>query len=461
MKMVPPWRLNQLLERIETGPICTERDFDLRILYPKLHSLIKEYDLKFDPEEIVPSDDSLADDLWNAAWDLYLDVGTLCLSNHRRILFEESEIKEAMRFSSSEITVGTGRDARRMGKREIEDTRTPHCILSPDITCDEEIFTPYTIAYLQEPLADGVCAPILDTIEGMPIKSGSPMEVKGSIAHAMMFREAARRVGRPGLNLQSVGTAESDAAQIAVSNPEWGARPSDTRFVPSLAELKIDYSLLNKMVHFHQYGGIPGALFGPLYGGYSGGAEGTALVGIAFHIMALMVNQTYWSLYFPIHFRYSYNTSRELLWVLSVTYQALARNTPFISLSGGFTDAGPCTPMVLHEAAAHGLVSTVSGANLWEIATAENKHKNRATPLEARLACEVGYGSVEKRLKREDANELVKGILAKYEDKLGNAPLGKTFQECYDLKKIVPTKEYLDLYEGVKKELGDMGVPSI
>ena len=117
--------------------------------------------------------------------------------------------------------------------------------------------------------------------------------------------------------------------------------------------------------------------------------------------------------------------------------------------------------MVLHEAAAHGLVSTVSGANLWEIATAENKHKNRATPLEARLACEVGYGSVEERLKREDANELVKRTLAKYEDKLGNAPLGKTFQECHDLKKIVPTKEYTDLYESVKKELGDTGVPSI
>jgi len=252
--MVPPWRLNQLLERVETGPITTERDFDLRILNKKLRSLIKEYDIKFNPEEIVPSDDSLADDLWKAAWDLYLDVGTLCLTNHRRVLFDESEIKEAMRFSSSEITVGTGMDARRMGKREIEDTRTPHCILSPDITCDEEMFMPYTIAYLQEPLADGVCAPILDTIEGIPIKSGSPMEVKGSIAHVMMFREAARRVGRPGLNLQSVGTAESDAAQIAVSNPEWGARTTDTRFVPTLSELKIDYSLLNKMVHFHQYG---------------------------------------------------------------------------------------------------------------------------------------------------------------------------------------------------------------
>lgn len=115
MKMVPPWRLNQLLERVETGPICTERDFDLRILNKKLRSLIKEYGIKFDPEEIVPSDDSLADDLWKAAWDLYLDVGTLCLTNHRRVLFDESEIKEAMRFSSSEITVGTGMDARGWG----------------------------------------------------------------------------------------------------------------------------------------------------------------------------------------------------------------------------------------------------------------------------------------------------------------------------------------------------------
>jgi len=104
-----------------------------------------------------------------------------------------------------------------------------------------------------------------------------------------------------------------------------------------------------------------------------------------------------------------------------------------------------------------GLIGSASTAR----ATAENKHKNRATPLEARLACEVGYESVEEGLKREDANELVKGLIAKYEDKLGNAPLGKMFQECYDLKTIMPTKEYMGLYEGVKKELGDMGVPSM
>jgi len=62
-----------------------------------------------------------------------------------------------------------------------------------------------------------------------------------------MFREATRRVGRPGIFLQSVGTAETDTAQIAASNPIWGERLSDGRFVPSIAEL-------NRLLEFKQDG---------------------------------------------------------------------------------------------------------------------------------------------------------------------------------------------------------------
>ncbi|MFQ6080356.1 MAG: monomethylamine:corrinoid methyltransferase [Candidatus Bathyarchaeia archaeon] len=457
--MIPPWRINEVLERAETGPICLEKDFDLKILYSKLQSVLKQHDIKFDPENIIPDDNSLADDIWEAALELYLEVGTLCLSTHRRILFDESEIKEALDLSSKEIVVGVGKDAKRMRHRQIEDKRRPFCLFSPDITCDENLFVPMTIAYLQEPLADGVCAPILDAVEGRGIRAGSPLEIKGSIAHAMMLREAARRVGRPGIFLQSVGTAETDAAQIAASNPIWGERLTDGRFVASIAELKVDYSLLNKMVHFHQYGCFVGALFGPLYGGYCGGSEGTAVVGTAYHIQGLMVNQAHYSTYFPIHLKHSYNTSRELLWVISVTYQAIARNTPFISLSNGFAAAGPCTPMVLYEAAAHGLVSAVSGANLWEIAVARNKYKNRATPMEARMACEVGHGVAKAGLKRDEANDIVKKILSRYGAKMAEAPLGRTFQECYDVRKIKPQRDYVELYSKVKGDLMDIGVP--
>jgi methylamine--corrinoid protein Co-methyltransferase len=459
--MTPPWRINEVLDRAETGPICLEKDFELKVLVPKLRDVIKQHNIKFDPENLVPTDNSLADDLWRAALDLYLQVGTLCTSTHRRMLFDESEIREAMSNFPRKYVVGYGKDSKEMSHREIEDPKRPFCLFSPDITCDEELFTPMSMAYLQEPLADGVCAPILEEVEGRSIKTGAPYETKGAIAHAMMFREAARRVGRPGIFLQGVGTAQSDAAQIAASSPMWGERITDGRFVASISELKVDYSLLNKMVHFHQYGSFVGALTGPMLGGYCGGPEGTAVVGTAYHIQGLMVNQAHYLNYFPIHIKHMHNTTGELLWGISLVYQALARNTPLISLSNGFAAAGPCTEMVLYEAAAHGLASVVSGANLWEMAVARNKYKNRATPLEAKMACEVGCGAAQSGIKRAEANELVKKIVSKYERRVPEAPLGKTFQECYDVKKSAPSREHAELYKAVKRELLDLGVPFV
>ena len=457
--MTPPWRMNEVLDRAETGPICLEKDFELKVLVPRIKDVIKQYDMKYDPENLVPSDDSMADDLWKAALELYLEVGTLCTSTHRRIRFDENEIREAMANFPGRYTVGYGKDSREMANRKIEDSRRPFCLFSPDITCDEELFVPMSMAYLQEPLADGVCAPILEEVEGRSIKAGAPYETKGAVAHAMMFREAARRVGRPGIFLQGVGTAQSDAAQVAASSPMWGERLTDGRFVASISELKVDYSLLNKMVHFHQYGSFVGALTGPMLGGYCGGPEGTAVVGAAYHIQGLMVNQAHYLNYFPFHIRQMHNTTGELLWGISLVYQALARNSPLISMSNGFAAAGPCTPMVLYEAAAHALASVVSGANLWEMAVARNKHKNRATPMEAKMACEVGCGAAESGIKRSEANHLVKKIVSKYERGIAEAPLGKTFQECYDVKRIAPTKEYAELYGTVKRELIDLGVP--
>ena len=127
-------------------------------------------------------------------------------------------------------------------------------------------------------------------------------------------------------------------------------------------------------------------------------------------------------------------------------------------MSNGIGSAGPCTEMVLHEAATHGLVSTVSGAHLWEYFSARNKNKDRTTPIEARMACEVGQAVTKMRLKREDANEMAKTLLKKYEDKIKDAPLGKKFQECYDVKRVRPTKEHMEVFGGVKKELIDLGI---
>ena len=113
---------------------------------------------------------------------------------------------------------------------------------------------------------------------------------------------------------------------------------------------------------------------------------------------------------------------------------------------------------MLYEAAAHGLVSTVSGGHLWETAVARNKYRNYATPLEARLACETGHAVAHQAMTRAEANEITLRLLARYEDQIADAPMGKPFQECYDVRTSRPMPWYLEMYEKIKAEVAAMGI---
>jgi len=448
----------EILERARTGPFCEDEPFIMERFMPKLKEVIKKYGIEYDPATPIPSDDDLADALWHAGLEFFLEVGVLCVDSHRIITFDEGEVKEALYLTQGEYLVGSGKDGRFLKYRQVEDANPPFVIFSPDMSCDEELFTPMSIAYLKEPLADGFCAPILEESMGLKIKAKTPTELAGSIEHAMSLRQAAKLVGRPGIFLVAAGTAESDTAQISISHSDWGVRATDSRLVGALTELKIDNALLNKVAHYQQFGCFTGSLTGPIYGGYAGRAEGTAILQVAYHLMGLLVHQAHYQMNFPFHIHYTSGTTGELLWVASASHQAVARNSKVISVSNGFLNAGPATEMVLYEAAAHALASTVSGANLWEAAPARNKYKNRATPLEARMAAEVGHACAHMKLTREKANELVQKLLARYEDQIADAPLGSLFQECYDVAKAVPRQEYLDLYARVKDDLAGMGL---
>jgi methylamine--corrinoid protein Co-methyltransferase len=90
-KMLNIWR------RAETGPIVPVKKFELDIFFPKVQQLVKEYDLHYDSEQLVPTDNSLINDLYKAGTDLFLDVGVLCTDTERQMLFEEDELKEMLR----------------------------------------------------------------------------------------------------------------------------------------------------------------------------------------------------------------------------------------------------------------------------------------------------------------------------------------------------------------------------
>jgi len=63
------------------------------------------------------------------------------------------------------------------------------------------------------------------------------------------------------------------------------------------------------------------------------------------------------------------------------------------------------------------------------------------------------------KLNREQANKLVIQLLEKYESQIETASTGSTYQECYDLTTGKPGEAYIQLFNKMKEELAEMGVP--
>jgi len=456
--MSNPYRLWEIQGRSNTGPFCDEDEFLPKIFAPRLREIVNKYEIKYDPKTPVPTDDKMADRIWQAGWELFREVGLYNTDTHRIIKLSDEEITEALYATSDRYWVGAGKDAVLWKHRSVEDTEPPFCIYSPDCTCSEELFYSYCLAFLKEPLLDGFCAPILEESMGQLIRSASPFEINGCTEHIYKMRLAAKQVGRPGTFFVAVGTAEHDTGQIAVSNNDWGVRTTDSRIIGTLTEFKTADTLLNRAVHCAQYGCYSGNLTGPIYGGWCGGSEGVAVALVAYSLNGLCIYGTQYNQHFPFHLNWGSNTTRELLWPISMAGQAMARNSKLLYTSNGFANAGPMTEMLFYETACHALVSVVTGWHLWEMASTRNKFRNRATPLEARLGMEVGHAVARQGMKRGQANEIALKLLSKYEANAGDAPKGAEYQECYDVAKANPTQEHYDMYRKVKDEVAKLGV---
>jgi hypothetical protein len=50
-------------------------------------------------------------------------------------------------------------------------------------------------------------------------------------------------------------------------------------------------------------------------------------------------------------------------------------------------------------------------------------------------------------------------LVALYEKDLPNNPIGKPFEEVYDVENVEPTPEWQGMYDEVRNELIQMGIP--
>jgi len=448
-----------VMEKALNGRPISENDYQLRRFAPKVQEKVKEHGIKYDPNQIVPTDNSLADDVFEAGFELLLDVGAFCIDTGRVISFSENEIKEALRNAPAAVHFGEGRDRKKFVPRKPEDKTPPWCLLGAGggPCSSDSAFLTLMEGYAEIPEADAITTPAITRVGGMRIRPASPLELLGAMRNAALGREACNRVGREGIPfMNTLSTAESDIALAAAMMPRFGLRPSDGFMIASMDPMKIDFARLNKVTLALSFGAPIGMDFAPLMGGYSGGPEGTAVTTVASHMMGLLTLQTSYLIPFPLHLRYVSNSSRDMLWIISAMGQAISRNTHLLSLSLNYAAAGPCTPMVLYEDSASVISAVVSGLSIECGGTATNKYEDRMTPVEPRIAGEVAH--VVPGMKRSHANEVLKKLLAKYESKLANPPLGRTLHECWDASKRAPSKEYRGVITRFKREMADLGV---
>ena len=448
-----------VIGRSERGPLVKEEEFDLQV-GRVARRMIEKYGIRYDPEQVIPADDGLADRVYQAGLDLFLELGIYCRDTGRLMKFTRDEVEWALKYAPTTVTYGQGRDVAVMTYRAVEDPSPPFCLMTPVGTpVAEERFVPMVQSYVQEPLAQTFSSAFSQTVHGRPIKAGTPQEVEAAIWNVIKLREAARAAGRPQIGIHNlISNAEATDATLAAIQAGFGVQPNDGLCIAATAELKIDYERVKKVAFLRHSGHNKYALYGPLMGGYSGGPEATAIVLVAYHFLGLLALEAQWHCGFPLHIHYVCNTTREMLWLVSVAAQALSRNTHLLVTVNTFAAAGPCTEMVVYEIVANALAATVSGADLDLVAVARNRHPERASGMEARIGAEAGHLIARQGVTREGANEIVKQILPQYEAQIGEAPIGKRFDECYDLETLQPTQEYLDLYERCKEKLRGFGL---
>jgi methylamine---corrinoid protein Co-methyltransferase len=195
----------------------------------------------------------------------------------------------------------------------------------------------------------------------------------------------------------------------------------------------------------------------PIFGGYCGGIEETAICDVATTLASFSLFSGNFHLDGPIHIRWGITTSRETLQIAAHAAAAIDANTDLLLANQYYPIAGPCTEMCLLETAAQAITDTASGRELLSgSAAAKGVVIDKTTGMEARVMGEAAMATAGMKISK--VNEILENLISSYEKNYNKAPAGKRFQECYEVKTVKPTEEYLKVYDSAKTTLRNLGL---
>lgn len=445
-------------ERARTGSRLEEKKWNM-MLFRKMQELTKEYDLRCrGVEEFINTDDSLADDAYEAAVDFIVNLGVYCITTNRVIRFEEEEVRNAARDAPRQVLMGEGKDTRVFKQGKLDGFEPVNICPGHHAPFTEDLGSLVAKNFAQISRADFVEGFNFPVVDGMEI-SGRPFEAYAAMREVAWMREGVRKAGRPGMAIVLYPISTGASALTAPIDPNLGLRPTDGVLLSTLPDVKVEYDLITTAIVFSSYGyfGVNGS-FG-MAGGFCGGPEGATIEGIVRPIVGYMVYGD--SLHYTGVEHLAYVMGERIVlhpvnWARSVVYQALCRNTNMIYLEWNITCSELCTEMCLQESAIRSIEATVNGAALYAPRVSRPRINAGQTPLEPEFMIEVSDATLKAKLNREEAGRILQKLV---EELRGKAPAkGKTIQECYDLVRHKPSKEYEEIYHKVKRDLTDLGL---
>jgi methylamine---corrinoid protein Co-methyltransferase len=458
-----PVSIYELYDRAEYGRKQREQDFDMGMV-KEVRGLLEQYpEIKYDEGEIVPSQDSLADQLFEAAVELATRVGLFIMDTGRVVHFTRGEILTALDRLPAEQRIGAGKDEKVVCSRKFESPDPLLVIAGPTASplAEGDAFVRIHQSYAQEEVVDLLSTGHPMTIQGRDIKATSPMEIQAAISDVAWIREAMRRANRPDMPMETGPAIATFATSVAAAiSEEIGIRRTDLGVVAMLNEMKTDFERLNRHQLFTQQRVDTLALVDPVIGGYAGPPEGAALVGLAARILSVVTYGSKAGIFHPCHMNLKLGTTSHpmTMWVQNVVGQAATRNSGIVVFANVFTSARCNTKMILYEIAANTIGIVASGCHVGPGVggAVGSEYLDSCSGLEARFMGEVAHAT--SRLSRQQANEIVKQILPKYVDDLQSPPQGSRFQDCYDYWTLKPSDEWLGKYHQVREELIEFGI---
>ena len=399
-----------LIERFDTGAAISKNDWDFDHIVMPVRSLVKKYQLHWNPAQPIPNDPELADRLYQAAIELAYLAGSYSLSSGRMLAFQPGEIETALRASPQELIMGEGSQARTLYARKVLDERAPLVWAgNPGCPTPERLFLPYVTSCIQEPIVDLLTCGSLTAVDGHAVTTAGPVEIAATRLELRLLRQGLRNTGRAGMGLLAAQSSVSELGDLAASSPEY-LRPCDAHLVPILNELIMDSRNIARAVNSLDYGMRNASLACVMVGGLAGDAPGAALLQAASFLVANLTCRADYHLLHPIHIRHIATSTRQVMWVQSIVSQAFARNAPSIIVGDIYPKSGAVTRELLYEVAANAITLTVSGAHLEGVGSADGNVPN-GTGLEARWMGEVGHAVTRQRIDLEQANSLVLRLL--------------------------------------------------